>query len=178
MKNKNVGYIILSIAILFLFLVISFNNALTSFVNNSCTHGIECPMHITLKTQKILSYGLIGIISAFALYLIFKKEERKSKHKPHIETNQNQEPTKKETIEIHNQETIKEPKETPNLDEEEQNIINLLNKNEGSIYQSDIIKETNLSKVKVSRLLDKLEGKGLIERKRRGMTNIVIKKHQ
>ena len=168
MKNKNVGYIILSIAILFLFLVISFNNALTSFVNNSCTHGIECPMQITLKTQKILSYGLIGIISAFALYLIFKKEERKTKHKPHIETITNQEPTKKET---------KEPKQIPNLDEEEQNIMNLLNNNEGSIYQSDIIKQTHLTKVKVSRLLDKLEGKGLIERKRRGMTNIVIKKH-
>jgi uncharacterized membrane protein len=176
MKNKNVGYIILSIAILFLFLVISFNNALTSFVNNSCTHGIECPMQITLKTQKILSYGLIGIISAFALYLIFKKEERKTKHKPHIETITNQEPTKKETIETNNLET-KEPKQIPNLDEEEQNIMNLLNNNEGSIYQSDIIKQTHLTKVKVSRLLDKLEGKGLIERKRRGMTNIVIKKH-
>ena len=47
---------------------------------------------------------------------------------------------------------------------------------EGSVYQSDIIKETKLTKVKVTRILDKLEGKKLIDRKRRGMTNIVVLK--
>ena len=63
------------------------------------------------------------------------------------------------------------------LDEEEKNIYHLLKQNNGSMYQSDIIKETNFSKVKTSRILDKMSGKGLIERQRRGMTNIVILKH-
>ena len=60
------------------------------------------------------------------------------------------------------------------LDDEEKLIINYLSTNEGSAYQSDIVKHTSFTKVKTTRLLDKLEGKGLVERKRRGMTNIVI----
>ncbi|MBI4983154.1 MarR family transcriptional regulator [Candidatus Woesearchaeota archaeon] len=54
--------------------------------------------------------------------------------------------------------------------------MNLVLREQGSAYQSDLIKETRLTKVKVTRILDKLEGRGLIERKRRGMTNIVILK--
>ncbi|RLE76927.1 MAG: transcriptional regulator, partial [Thermoprotei archaeon] len=33
---------------------------------------------------------------------------------------------------------------------------------------------TGFSKAKVSRILDKLEAMGLVERKRRGMSNIVL----
>ena len=62
------------------------------------------------------------------------------------------------------------------LDEEEKKILELLQKNEGSQYQSDLIKETGFSKVKMTRILDKFESKGYIDRKRRGMTNIVFLK--
>ncbi|MEK6923229.1 MAG: MarR family transcriptional regulator [Nanoarchaeota archaeon] len=62
------------------------------------------------------------------------------------------------------------------LNEEEKKIYDLIKVKEGSIYQTDLIKETNFSKVKMSRLLDKMEQKGIIERKRRGMTNIVVLK--
>ena len=33
-----------------------------------------------------------------------------------------------------------------------------------------------MSKVKITRILDKLEASGLVERKRRGMTNVVMAK--
>ena len=62
------------------------------------------------------------------------------------------------------------------LDEDEKKIYDLLKSKEGSIYQTDLIKETDFSKVKVSRLLDKMEQRGILERKRRGMTNIVVLK--
>ena len=62
------------------------------------------------------------------------------------------------------------------LDAEEQKIIRLLEEKEGSTYQSDLIKETGHSKVKITRILDKLESKGILEKKRRGMTNIVVLK--
>ena len=55
-------------------------------------------------------------------------------------------------------------------------IMNIVLREDGSVYQSDLIKETKKSKVQVSRVLDKLEGKGLIERKRRGMTNVIVLK--
>lgn len=60
-------------------------------------------------------------------------------------------------------------------DEYEKQVYRVLQP-EGSMYQSDLIKHTGLSKVKMSRILDKLEGRNIIERKRRGMTNIVVLK--
>ena len=44
------------------------------------------------------------------------------------------------------------------------------------MFQSSLVNETKLSKVKVTRILDRLEGKSLIERKRRGMSNVIILK--
>ena len=61
-----------------------------------------------------------------------------------------------------------------NLDADEARVVAIINDGNGSVYQSDILKKTGFSKVKVSRLLDRLEQKGLTERKRRGMTNLVV----
>ena len=66
--------------------------------------------------------------------------------------------------------------DTKNLDNEEKVIIDKLKEKQGSMYQSDLIKETQYSKVKMTRILDKLESKGILEKKRRGMTNIVVLK--
>ncbi|RME78634.1 MarR family transcriptional regulator [Candidatus Woesearchaeota archaeon] len=64
-------------------------------------------------------------------------------------------------------------KKLPALDYEEKLIVDEIRKT-GSAYQSDLIKATGFSKVKMTRILDKLEGKGVIERRRRGMTNIIF----
>lgn len=45
---------------------------------------------------------------------------------------------------------------------------------DGVLPQSDIVEETDLSKASVSRALDSLETKNLVERKRRGMGNMVL----
>ena len=44
------------------------------------------------------------------------------------------------------------------------------------MFQADLIEKLNLGKVKVSRILDRLENKNLIERKRRGMNNLIVLK--
>jgi len=62
------------------------------------------------------------------------------------------------------------------LDSEEKAVYDALKGGSGSAYQSDLIKTTGYSKVKMTRVLDKMESKGIIERKRRGMTNIVVVK--
>ena len=63
------------------------------------------------------------------------------------------------------------------LNEDEKLILNTIISSEGTIFQSDLVEKTQINKVKITRILDKLEGKNLTERKRRGMTNIVILKH-
>ena len=62
------------------------------------------------------------------------------------------------------------------LDGDEAKIAALLKENEGVMFQSDIVEKTGFSKSKVSRILDKMEARGLVERRRRGMTNVVILK--
>ena len=153
MKNKHVGLLIVAIVIVFFVIVMSFNSALETIVNVSCTHGVSCPMQATLDTQKTISYTLMSLLLLIGLYIAFFM---KDKPKESITE------TKKINLE--------------NLDEEERKVVNILQREKGSIYQSDLIKETSLTKVRVTRILDKLEGKGLVERKRRGMTNIIILK--
>lgn len=70
------------------------------------------------------------------------------------------------------------------LDEWEETAERLVN-NEREVYetvlesdgarpQSEIVDETDLSKATVSRTLDNLESKNLVERKRRGMGNVIV----
>ncbi len=48
---------------------------------------------------------------------------------------------------------------------------------DGFAFQNELAAKLGMSKVRITRALDRLEGKGLIERKRRGITNAVILKH-
>jgi hypothetical protein len=157
MKNKHVGYLVIAVSILFFFVVMSFNNALQTIVDTSCTHGVACPMHATVQTQETISYGLMSLLLLVGLFMIFFMEDEKVIHVP---KNDLTEEEKKKKIE--------------GLDEEERSIMNVVLNNEGSVFQSQIVKDTKLSKVKITRILDRLEGKKLIERKRRGMSNVVI----
>lgn len=61
-----------------------------------------------------------------------------------------------------------------NLAGEERKVFDQVVKNNGSAFQTDLIGATRFSKVKVSRVLDRLEAKGLVERRRRGMSNMII----
>ncbi|MBI4448495.1 hypothetical protein HY641_00520 [Candidatus Woesearchaeota archaeon] len=59
---------------------------------------------------------------------------------------------------------------------EERKIVDLLLASQGMAFQHEIVRKLEMSKVKVTRLLDKLEHGSLIERRRRGMTNLVVLK--
>ncbi|MBI4021388.1 MAG: MarR family transcriptional regulator [Candidatus Aenigmarchaeota archaeon] len=68
------------------------------------------------------------------------------------------------------------PPDPAHLDQEENVLCDLLVKGGGSAYQSDLIRSSGMSKVKVTRILDKMEAKGMLERRRRGMANIIVLK--
>ena len=73
--------------------------------------------------------------------------------------------------------TIKEKKKKlnlENLDQDEKKVIKLLQEENGGMFQADLMEKLEIGKVKATRLLDKLEAKQLIERKRRGMNNLVV----
>jgi len=156
MKNKNVGFLIIDISIIIGIIILIFNHGMTSIVNQSCSHGSECTMYGTIKSQTYLSFAIAGMIFAIGLFFILSKENEKIIYK------KIKEKTKKIDIE--------------KMDDDEKPVINLLQQENGAMFQSSLMEKLEIGKVKATRLLDKLEAKQLIERKRRGMNNIVVLK--
>jgi len=165
MKNRVAGLVVISIALLIGFIIFSFNRALTEIVNTSCTHGSSCPMWGTIDFQTNIGIGIMAFVVLIGLYLVFFGKEEKS-----VQVIRQQIAPKEITKENY-QRILK------NLDKEEQVIFEKIIESQGTIFQSDLVEKSSFSKVKVSRILDKLEGAGLIERKRRGMTNVVVLKY-
>lgn len=168
MKNKIVGLIIIGIAILIGFITFSFNSALKKIVSTSCSHGVTCPMWGTINFETNISIGIMIFVIIIGLYLVFFGKEEKIITK--IKTVKQSVEPKKFSKEDYN-------KILNNLQDFEKLVFEKILESEGTIFQSDLVDKTNLSKVNVTRILDKLEGRGIIERKRRGMTNVVILKH-
>jgi len=168
MRNRIVGILIIGIAVLIGFIIYSFNQAMTSIVNASCSHGPSCPMWGTIEFQTNVSIGITVFIILIGLYLIFFGKEEKivtriKEFKPQVQSKNITKENYKKVM--------------SSLSSEEKNILEKIIESEGTIFQSDLVDKTKFSKVRVTRILDRLEGKGLIERKRRGMTNVVVLKH-
>ena len=157
MENKNVGFLILGIAILLIIIVFLFNKALTSIASSGCSMDkLSCPMYQGINQQTYLSFGIVGFLVIIGLVLIFTKPKEK------IIIKKIKERAKKLNLK--------------NLDNDEKKVIDLLLNESKAMFQSALMEKLEIGKVKTTRLLDKLEAKQLIERKRRGMNNIVILK--
>lgn len=60
------------------------------------------------------------------------------------------------------------------LKEDEKRIVDIVIKSGGEILQKEVVETTGFNKVKVSRTLSKLEDKGVISRKKNGMSKKVV----
>ena len=69
--------------------------------------------------------------------------------------------------------SIAEPTLVKLLDEDERRMYLELRDHGGQMYQRDLVALGTFSKAKVTRVLDKLEAKGLVVREAHGMTNLV-----
>ena len=167
MKNRTVGILIIGIVALIGFIIFSFNRALTDIVNTACPHGPSCPMWGSINFQTNVSLAIMAFVAIIGLYLIFFGKEEKVVTK--IKTIRPQIEPKKITKEYY-QKILRE------LNDDEKLVFEKIIESEGAIFQSDLVDKTKFSKAKVTRILDKLEGKGLVERRRRGMTNVIILK--
>ena len=160
MKNRNVGYLIIGISIVIGAIIWIFNLGLKNIVGQTCTHGPACTMYDTIAIQTYTSLAIAGLILVIGLFFVLSKEEEKIIVKKI-----------KEKVEVK-----RKPINYNMLSSDERRIAKVIEGENGAIFQSDIIDKAGFSKVKVSRLLDRLEAKQLIERKRRGMTNVVVLK--
>ncbi len=70
-------------------------------------------------------------------------------------------------------EEAREPRDLGSLPEDERRLYEMREAAGGEILQVKLVSSGEFSKSKVTRLLDKLEGRELIKRERHGMTNMV-----
>jgi len=154
MKNKNVGFLVCGIAVVIVAIILIFNYGMRDIVSQTCTHGPDCGMYDTIALQTGISIAIAGLVLFLGLFLVFTKPEEKVIIKKIKE--------KKKRIDL------------SKLDEDEKKVIQILQREKGGMFQRSLMEELEWGKVKITRMLDKLESKGLVERKRRGMNNIVI----
>jgi len=167
MRNRIVGLMMIGVAALMGFIIYSFNVALTDIVNTSCSHGPSCPMWGTIEFQTNMSIAIVVFVVIIGIYLIFfGREERVVTKFRKV----------KEQIEPRRINRGNYRKIMGEMGSEERLVFGKIVDSNGAIYQSELVNQSAMSKVKVTRILDRLEGRGLIERKRRGMTNVVILK--
>ena len=170
MRNQIVGILVIGIAVLIGFIIYFFYTALGDIVSSACTHGETCPMWGTITFQTNISIGIMVFVVLIGVYLIFFSKEEKIITKIRTIKQKQQIDPKKITKDNYK-------KALGEMTGEEKKIFEAIIDSGGSMLQSDLVSKTNLNKVKVTRTLDRLEGRNLIERRRRGMSNVVILRH-
>ena len=157
MENKNVGLLIIGIAIIMGIIVLMFNSVLKDNLDLTCSHGPTCEMYSGLNFQTWISMSIVFIVFFIGFVIMRTKPKEKIIVKK-----------------------IKDKKKKLNLNglnEKEKEVIKILQEENGAIFQKTLMEKLEIGKVGITRLLDKLEAKELIERKRRGMNNIVVLKN-
>ncbi|VVB83860.1 Uncharacterised protein [uncultured archaeon] len=155
LENKHVGFLVLGIAAVFIIVILLFQNTLTQITGTSCSMEKDiCPMYKTINTQTYLALSITGLLIIVGLILIFVKPKEKIIIKKIKE--------KKKSI------------DKSKLDKNEKQVIDILEQENGAVFQRTLMEKLGIGKVGITRLLDKLEAKQFIERKRRGMNNIVV----
>jgi hypothetical protein len=141
-------------------MIIERNNG-SCFVNETIDNEnkVEC-LHDPVRLIPFIGGGLLALtLAAFGAYLIIISKNKKTSEDTQTTT----------------QNLIKKPN-LKDLNPDEVLLYNKVVEAEGTIFQAELAEKTGFTKVKVTRILDRLEGRGLIDRRRRGMTNVVILK--
>ena len=159
-SRRQIGIFLIVLSIAFFFLIMSFTQdvqKLYAILHKDCPLPADvCPYNTAIPGQSAFAFALDGLLGATGLFLVITGG-------------------KSEKISIQVSEKIKTI--IKNLEPDEQKIFSMV-KDNGAIFQSELVEKSSINKVKVTRILDKLEGRGLVERKRRGMTNVVMLKNQ
>lgn len=157
MKKVGVILVLLSIVLfVVLYFVMSLIISLRLELHKTCPLPPEsCPYKGSVPTELLAAFIIDAAVGIFGISLI-------------ITSYRSQKIGLKENTKI--TENIK------SLHIDEKKVYDLLVNAEGFMFQNDLIEKMGYSKVKISRILDKLEMKGIVERRRRGMSNIVVLK--
>lgn len=156
---KELGGILIAIAVILALVFVSATREMTSAADSACACGADgistCPHAKGIPFQSYLGFSLAIVLGGLGGFMVLNG------------LNYQKEVSEKSS---------KREKEFAALAEDEKRLCEITKGGGGAVFQSELVEKSGFTKVKVTRILDKLEGKGLIERRRRGMTNLVLLK--
>ncbi|MBS3080596.1 winged helix-turn-helix transcriptional regulator [Candidatus Pacearchaeota archaeon] len=158
MENKKLGVLLIIISLVFGIFIIYFNVNLSGESEKlGCTPNQECKGVENLLTMTNVGFGFFGFMLALGFYfLFFNKTEEKILKRLEDEKNAKLEEEKFSYI-------IKA------LDDYEKKVLTLVREQEG-ITQNTLRLRANLSKAKLSYVLQELEKRNLVKRIPKGKT--------
>lgn len=156
-NTKQIGILIIAISLVLLFAIIPLSFKLAEIGMSQCVHVTNAACSITGHIPLESYVGIISIIvlAGFGAFLMFKVQKSEKLDKEMLRK-------------------IKENEKR--LGGDEKSVYQVIADSSGALFQSEVVEKSGFGKVKVTRILDKLEAKGLIERRRRGMTNMILLK--
>jgi uncharacterized membrane protein len=156
MENKNVGWLIVGMGVVMGIMVLMFDKVLKDTIRATCSMGASCGMYRDVNIQTWMSLAIIVVILVIGIVIMFSKP--------------------KEKIIIKKVKEKKKRLDLSGLDKSEKEVVKILQGEGGTMFQASLKEKLDIGKVKMTRMLDKLEAKQIIERKRRGMNNVVVLK--
>ncbi len=154
---REVGIIVIVISVILVIDIWSITDQLmrvNSILHKSCNLPEQVCPFVGVPPQSIVGFAVLTGLIIFGIYLI-------------IVSKQSEKITTKMREDF--QQTIN------SLKGDEKRLYEVLVEH-GAMFQSDLAEKLGMNKVKVSRILDKMEGRGIIERRRRGMANMIVPK--
>jgi uncharacterized membrane protein len=156
-NTKYLGVLLIALSVILFVIFYNSSQSMLELIDSgqmTCgdTHQ-TCP-HITVLNQAYMGYLVAIIVFIVGLFLvIFGGKPKKPEQK---------------------EERWADAMKT--LDGDEKVIYEKVMEAGGVMFQSDIVEKTEFPKAKVTRILDKMEARGIVERRRRGMTNAIVLK--
>src|SRR3989338_4078993 len=191
METKKLGFLIIGISIVLGSIMLNFMNSLGAQSSKlQCNPTQECQQINSVLGISHVAVGFTAFVFALGFYLLFfNKSEKEIMEKYGIGNNNNANPKDYNSItnlkdnEPNNSNNGKAFENNLNnekfsmllrpLDDNERKILLAIKGQEG-ITQSTLRFRTDLSKAKISQVLNDFERKGLVERKAKGRTYAVF----
>lgn len=151
-SSRYAGIVVLLLSVALFFLFNTFTQQAKASLETSCGCAPgSCPMAENLPVPSYVGYTITLLLALTGVFLLLKGEQPSVPRKDWS-------------------------KNLKALGLDERKLYQMVIDTEGVMFQSDLVEKSGYTKVKVSRLLDRMEAMGLLERRRRGMTNIVVLK--
>ncbi len=158
LQTKTLGILIVIFAIGMAFVSVppTIRTAAANAATCTSTNGTPMTWYEHLPAEFFLSISFVVIMGVIGAFLSLRSHDREKMD---------------QTLRMKLNEAKKK------LQGDEKKIYEIVASNEGVIFQSELAEKAGFPKARISRNLDKLEGKGLIERRRRGLSNVILIKY-